>query len=239
MSYLPSRARVVVVGGGVGGTSVAYHLAALGERDMPARRARRSDRRLHVRLRRPRGPAARRPHADADEQVQRGAVPAAAGGRAPAGLGRERQPQVASSPERLEEIRRQVSWARAAGLPLEEVGPDEVARLFPPADTRGRPRGLLPAVGRTGRPVAAHLRLWRRGRAPGGVRIATRTRVLADRDRARRPPRRAAPGHPGAHRPRGRRVRGRRRLRRACTRRRWRAWSASGCRSCRCRTSTW
>ena len=34
MTELPSRARVVVVGGGVGGTSVAYHLAALGERDV-------------------------------------------------------------------------------------------------------------------------------------------------------------------------------------------------------------
>ena len=31
---LPSRARVVVVGGGVGGTSVAYHLALAGERDV-------------------------------------------------------------------------------------------------------------------------------------------------------------------------------------------------------------
>src|SRR3954452_19405232 len=34
MADLPSRTRVVVVGGGVGGTSVAYHLAALGERDV-------------------------------------------------------------------------------------------------------------------------------------------------------------------------------------------------------------
>lgn len=31
---LPSRARIVVVGGGVGGTSVAYHLALAGERDV-------------------------------------------------------------------------------------------------------------------------------------------------------------------------------------------------------------
>jgi glycine/D-amino acid oxidase-like deaminating enzyme len=31
---LPDRARVVIVGGGVGGTSIAYHLAALGERDV-------------------------------------------------------------------------------------------------------------------------------------------------------------------------------------------------------------
>ena len=31
---LPDRARVVIIGGGVGGTSIAYHLAQLGERDV-------------------------------------------------------------------------------------------------------------------------------------------------------------------------------------------------------------
>jgi glycine/D-amino acid oxidase-like deaminating enzyme len=31
---LPARARIVIIGGGVGGTSIAYHLAELGERDV-------------------------------------------------------------------------------------------------------------------------------------------------------------------------------------------------------------
>src|SRR6201994_971081 len=31
---LPDRARVVIIGGGVGGASIAYHLAQLGERDV-------------------------------------------------------------------------------------------------------------------------------------------------------------------------------------------------------------
>ena len=31
---LPQRAKIVIIGGGVGGTSVAYHLARLGERDV-------------------------------------------------------------------------------------------------------------------------------------------------------------------------------------------------------------
>ena len=31
---LPDRARVVIIGGGVGGTAIAYHLAQLGERDV-------------------------------------------------------------------------------------------------------------------------------------------------------------------------------------------------------------
>lgn len=33
-STLPSRVRIVVVGGGVGGASVAYHLTERGERDV-------------------------------------------------------------------------------------------------------------------------------------------------------------------------------------------------------------
>ena len=31
---VPSRAKIVIIGGGVGGTSVAYHLTQLGERDV-------------------------------------------------------------------------------------------------------------------------------------------------------------------------------------------------------------
>ena len=31
---LPQRAKIVIIGGGVGGASVAYHLAQLGERDV-------------------------------------------------------------------------------------------------------------------------------------------------------------------------------------------------------------
>ena len=31
---LPSRAKIVIIGGGVGGASVAYHLAKLGEKDV-------------------------------------------------------------------------------------------------------------------------------------------------------------------------------------------------------------
>ena len=34
MTGLPSRARVVIIGGGVIGTSVAYHLAAMGCTDV-------------------------------------------------------------------------------------------------------------------------------------------------------------------------------------------------------------
>ncbi len=33
-SPLPTRAKIVIIGGGVGGTSVAFHLAELGEKDV-------------------------------------------------------------------------------------------------------------------------------------------------------------------------------------------------------------
>src|SRR4051812_33155030 len=45
--------------------------------------------------------------------------------------------KVASSPERLEEIRRQISWARSYGLPLHEISPSEVAERFPLVDLAG------------------------------------------------------------------------------------------------------
>ena len=34
VSAVPTRAKIVIIGGGVGGTSVAYHLAELGEKDV-------------------------------------------------------------------------------------------------------------------------------------------------------------------------------------------------------------
>ena len=34
MTALPQKARAVIIGGGVSGCSVAYHLAKLGERDV-------------------------------------------------------------------------------------------------------------------------------------------------------------------------------------------------------------
>jgi 4-methylaminobutanoate oxidase (formaldehyde-forming) len=39
--------------------------------------------------------------------------------------------KLASSDERLAEIRRQISWARTAGLPLHEISPAEAAERFP------------------------------------------------------------------------------------------------------------
>src|SRR4051794_23959540 len=134
---LPSRARVVVVGGGVGGTSVAYHLAALGERDvlLVERAELTAGSTFHSaglvgQLRA--DPTLTRMNMYGVELYRRRRA-----GEPPPGWVESGSLRVASSRQRLEEIRRQGSWARAAGLPLQEVGPDDVGRLFPPADLDG------------------------------------------------------------------------------------------------------
>jgi heterotetrameric sarcosine oxidase gamma subunit len=178
MADLPSRARVVVVGGGVGGTSVAYHLAALGERDvlLVERAELTAGSTFHSaglvgQLRA--DPTLTRINRYSVELYRR-----LQAGEHPPGWVESGSLKVASSRERLAEVRRQVSWARAQGLPLEEVGPDDVGRLFPLADLDGVHGGcFLPSDGQVD-PSQLTYALAAGARA-GGVRIATRTRVLA------------------------------------------------------------
>ena len=45
--------------------------------------------------------------------------------------------RLASSPERMAEIRRQIGWATSYGLPLQEISPAEARELFPLIDPTG------------------------------------------------------------------------------------------------------
>src|SRR5436309_11740098 len=45
--------------------------------------------------------------------------------------------RLASSEERMEELRRQAGWARTFGLPLELISAEDAQRLFPPMSTDG------------------------------------------------------------------------------------------------------
>ncbi len=134
---LPARARVVVIGGGVIGTSIAYHLAHLGvtdvlvlERDRltsgttwhaaglmtcfgsfseTSTRLRLYSRDLYARL-------------EAETGV--------ATGFKPVGL-----IEAAADADRLEEYRRVAAFQRHLGLEVEEIGPREMSDLFPLART--------------------------------------------------------------------------------------------------------
>jgi glycine cleavage system aminomethyltransferase T/glycine/D-amino acid oxidase-like deaminating enzyme len=134
---LPDSARVVVIGGGVGGASVAYHLAQLGERDVVLleRAELTSGSTFHSaglvgQLRA--DPALTRMNMYSVELYRAlEATEHAPGWVECGGL------RLASSPERLEEIRRQISWARTYGLPLEEISATEAQQLFPLMSTDG------------------------------------------------------------------------------------------------------
>jgi len=134
---LPDAARIVIIGGGVGGASVAYHLSALGERDvlLVERDELTSGSTFHSaglvgQLRA--DPALTRMNMYSVELYRK----LQAGEHAVAwtecgGI------KLASSSERLQEIRRQISWARTYGLPLEEISVREAAELFPLISTDG------------------------------------------------------------------------------------------------------
>ena len=74
------HARAVIIGGGVGGTSIAYHLAELGWTDIVLVDRAELTSGLDVPLRRSRRPAPRVGDPDPDDDVRRRALPAARGG---------------------------------------------------------------------------------------------------------------------------------------------------------------
>src|SRR3954468_12940323 len=134
---LPTAARVVVIGGGVGGVSVAYHLSEMGERDvvLVERAELTSGSTFHSaglvgQLRA--DPALTRMNMYSVELYRR-----LEQGEHPVGWTESGGIKLASSEERLAEIRRQISWARSYGLPLHEISPAEVAQRFPLVDLDG------------------------------------------------------------------------------------------------------
>lgn len=174
---LPSRARVVVIGGGVGGTSVAYHLARRGERDVLVvdRAELTSGSTFHSaglvgQLRA--DPTLTRMNmysAELYRELQQGDHPP--GFVECGGI------RIACTPDRMAELRRQIGWARTVGLPLEEISPAEVRALFPLASTDGvLGAAYLPTDGYVD-PSQLTYALAAGARA-GGARIATHTRVL-------------------------------------------------------------
>src|SRR5207249_4431106 len=185
-SVLPERARAVVVGGGVMGCSVLYHLAKLGWTDS-----------LLVE----------------QYQLTHGSTWHSAGlvGQLRSSLSLTKLMQysvglyaelkeltgndpgwhqlgglrLASSQARLEEIRRQASWAKTFGLPMEIVSAKEAQTLFPPLSTDGVvAAAFIPDDGYLD-PSQLTFSLADAARRPGAV-IETRTTVTGIEPRRRR-----------------------------------------------------
>ncbi len=168
---LPDRARIVIIGGGVGGASIAYHLAALGERDV-------------VVLERDELTSGSTFHSAGLVGQLRGSVSLTTmmgysvdlyrtldcGWVECGGL------RLACTPEREQEVHRQVSWARTFGLPLELLSPQQARDLFPLMVTDGvRCASYLATDGYLDPSQLTHSLA--AGAREGGARIFTHTRV--------------------------------------------------------------
>ena len=175
-----SRARVVIIGGGVGGASIAYHLAQLGwtdvlliERDQLTSGSTFHSAGLVGQLRSSvtlttmmtyGAELYRRLHAETGHDP---------------GWHEVGSLRLASTAARLEELRRQAGWAKTFGLPLELVSTDEAVELFQgwfdPTDVLGAV--WLPTDGWLN-PSDLTMALASGARA-GGVEIVTNARVTA------------------------------------------------------------
>jgi glycine cleavage system aminomethyltransferase T/glycine/D-amino acid oxidase-like deaminating enzyme len=174
---LPSAARCVIVGGGVGGTSLAYHLAQLGWDDV-------------VLLERSQLTSGSTFHSAGLVGQLRGSVSLTKMMMHSVDLYRrlgeesEFDPgwvecggiRLASSEERMEELRRQAGWAKTFGLPLELISAEEAKELFPLMSTEG-------VLGAAWLPTDGYLDpsqltyALADGARRGGCRILTSTRV--------------------------------------------------------------
>jgi glycine/D-amino acid oxidase-like deaminating enzyme len=130
---LPARARVVVVGGGVAGCSTAYHLAKRGWTDvvLVERKRLTSGTTWHAA-----GLITQaRPTYGTREVVRRSlrvfhSLEEETGFAT--GFERTGTLHLADGAERLEELLRQASAARANGITAEAISPEQAAELFPP-----------------------------------------------------------------------------------------------------------
>ncbi len=178
MAQLPDRARIVIVGGGVGGASIAHHLARSGVTDVVVldRGELTSGSTFHSAglVGQLRGSAnlTRMMMRSAQLYRELAADPDTDPGWVECGGIR-----LASSPERLEELERQVAWAETFGLPLERISAAEAQGLFPLMSTeRVLGATFLPTDGYLDPSQLTYALM--KGARRAGVQVHERTRVL-------------------------------------------------------------
>jgi 4-methylaminobutanoate oxidase (formaldehyde-forming) len=177
------RARAVVVGGGVGGCSIAYWLTRLGWDDVVLceRAELTSGSTFHSAglVGQLRGSLSLTRMMMESVELYRtleGEVGLETGWREVGSL------RLASSQERMEEIARQAGWAKTFGLPLELISADEARALFPPMSVEGvLGAAFLPTDGYID-PSQLTFAL-AEGARRRGAEIATSTRVTGIRTR--------------------------------------------------------
>ncbi len=168
---LPQRARVVVVGGGVIGTSVAYHLAHLGWRDV-------------LLLERDRLTSGTTWHAaglmvtfgstsETSTRLRQYTRDLYARLEAETGLATGFSPvgfiEVAADADRLEEYRRVSTFNRYCGVDVHEISPAEVAGMFPLARTDDLLAGFYVAEDGRVNPVDATMSMAKGARQQGAT----------------------------------------------------------------------
>lgn len=184
---VPARARVVIIGGGVIGTSIAYHLGHLGWSDVVLVERDRltsgttwhaaglmtcfgslSETSMGMRM------YTRDLYSRLEEETGQST------GFRPVGF-----IEVAADPDRLEEYRRVAAFNRLVGLEVHEISPAEIARMFPLADTSDLLAGFyVPGDGRVN-PVDVTMALAKgaRGRGVTVVEDVAVERVLTQGSR--------------------------------------------------------
>jgi 4-methylaminobutanoate oxidase (formaldehyde-forming) len=151
MTALPARARAVIIGGGISGCSVAYHLAKLGWRDVVLleRKQLTSGTTWHAaglvgQLRASRN-MTRLAKYSADLYTRLEAETGVATGMRQTG-----SITVALTDERREEIFRQASLARAFDVDVREISPAEINEMYPHLNIDGVKAGVhLPLDGQS------------------------------------------------------------------------------------------
>ena len=174
---LPTKARVVIIGGGVIGCSVAYHLTKIGWTDVVLleRKQLTSGTTWHAAglIAQLRATANMTRLAKYSQELY-GALEEETG--VATGFRRVGSITVALTEERREELWRSAAMARAFGVEIEEITPEEVKARYPHLETRDVVGGVyLPKDGQ-GDPANIALALAKGARQRGAV-VAERTRV--------------------------------------------------------------